>query len=138
MIELLEYVFNYMICMIDLTLLDLNLLFFGCTCQWKNEHVLLVGMVLLKVHKGFSMKSTFFMMSLFFNMISYMCAYGLILGKSGVLTPFLPFPHYFRFRSLKGFLRWHWRRHGYLDHPRRVGPQFPRAMPLSSLWGFFS
>ena len=51
MIELLDYVFNYMTCIV--TWLDLMLLLLWCTCVWLNEHVLLVSMVLLNVYKGF-------------------------------------------------------------------------------------
>ena len=54
MIELLDYVFNYMICM--LTWLVLMLLVLWCTCLWLNEYVLLIGMVFLYVHKGFQSK----------------------------------------------------------------------------------
>ena len=57
-----------------------------------------------------------------------MCAYDLILSTSGVLTPFLPFPQHFRFRLSKDFWRRHVTRIGFLNHPSRVGPHFPRAM----------
>ena len=66
------------------------------------------------------------------------CAYGLILSTNGVLTPFHHFPQYFMFRSLKVFWRRLWRRVGVPNNQSGVGPHFPRGMPLSSLWCFFS
>ena len=71
-------------------------------------------------------------MSIFLACFQSMCAYGLILSTSDVLTPFFLFPKNLRLRSLKRFWRPHWRRFGFINHPCRVGPYFPRVMPLSS------
>ena len=136
MIELLDYVSNYVICM--LKLLHLVLLVLWCTCFGVNKCVLLIGMVFLNVHKGFRSKLQTLMECPFFRMFHGMCAYSLILSTSGVLTPFHPFPHHFRFQSLKGFWRRLWKRLWILNYPSCVGPLFPRAMPLSSIWCCFS
>ena len=68
----------------------------------------------------------------FFACFHVICAYGFILSTSCVLTPFLPFPQHFRFRSLEGLWRLLQRRLGILDHPSCVGPHFLREMPISS------
>ena len=91
------YVFNYIICM--LTWLDLMLLFLWYTCLRLNEHVLVVGMVLLNVHKGFKWKSILIEMSVSLAWFKTLCAYDLILSTSGVVTSFSPFPQHFRSQS---------------------------------------
>ena len=65
---------------------------------WLNEHALFVGMFLFNVHKGFMCINV-----LFLSIFSNVSAYGLILSTSGVLTPFLPFPYYFRFGHWSDF-----------------------------------
>ena len=86
---------------VDLTRLDI--VGSVCTCLCLNEHVILVGMVLSNVQKGFKWKGHTYEMSLFLTCYHSMCAYGLILSTNGVLTPFLSFPQHFRFHLLKCF-----------------------------------
>ena len=85
-----------MICMI--ILLDLVLFVLWCTCFGLNGCAYLIGMVVLNVHKV-----NFFMKGPLLACFHDICAYGLILSTSGVLTPFILFPQHFRFRSLQGF-----------------------------------
>ena len=118
-----------------MTWLVLMLLALWYTCLWLKEHALLIGIVFLNVHK---IKNAYFMKCPFFLPCFHcMCAYGLILSTTCVLTPFLPFLQHFRFWSLKCFWRRHWRRLGSFINPGRVGPHFPREIPLSSLWSCF-
>ena len=86
MIELLEYVSTYMVWMVDLSRLDVIILWW--TCLWLNEYAILIGMVLLNVHKGFKWKMyTVWNAPFFLACFSCMCAYGLILSKNDVLAP---------------------------------------------------
>ena len=136
MIELLDYVSYYVICM--LTWLDLVLLVLWCTFFGPNECVLLIGIVLSNVHKTFQSKMHNLMKCPFLACFHDMYAYGPILTTNAILTLFFPFPQHFRFRSLKGFWRQLRRRLVILNHPSCVRPHFPRAISLSSLWCCFS
>ena len=82
--------------------------------------------------KVFKEKCILYEMFLFLAYFQSMCAYGLILSTNGVLTLFFPFPQHFKFRSLKGFWRWLWRRLGILVLPSWVGPHYSRATPILS------
>ena len=55
---------------------------------WLDEYVLLICMVFLNGHKGFQSKMHTLMKCILFARFYDMCAYGLILSTSGVLTPY--------------------------------------------------
>ena len=57
-----------------------------------NEHVLLLGMACLTIHKAFKkVKLHGLTKCSFLEWFYLICAYGLIHSTSGILTPFLPF-----------------------------------------------
>ena len=118
--------------------LDLALWILWCTCLWLSEYVLMIGMVFLNVHKAFQSKLHTLMNSPFLAWFHDMCAYSLILSKSGVLTPFSPFSQTIYVPVGEGSLRWLWRRLGISPSSKWVGPHFPRTMPISILWSYFS
>ena len=72
---------------------------------WLKEYVLLIGMVLLNVHKGFQSKLHSLLKCPFLAWFDIICEYGLILSTSFVLTSFIPFPKHFKFWSVKMLLQ---------------------------------
>ena len=68
MIDLLDYVFDYMICM--LTWLDLMLLFLWCTCLWPNDMSYWLIWSCWKCIKVFNKKCVLIEMFPFLSMIS--------------------------------------------------------------------
>ena len=111
--------------------LDLSIVGLVMCMLWLNEYVLLIGMVFLNRHKAFQSNLHILMNFPFLAWFHDMCAYDLILSRSGVLTIFSPI-----FPNILGSGRWRDFETTFKEdiHPSWVGPYFPRAMPLSSLW----
>ena len=101
----------------DMDVEDLALFALWCTCFLLNEYVLTIGMVFLIVHMSFQSKLHTSMNFPFLAWFHDMCAYGLIISTSGVLTPLTQF-----FPNILGSGRWRdlrrfWRRLRILNHP---------------------